>query len=69
MKIIDSIIGSYSDRQIRKIIPTVNKIESLADKYRAMSDEELRATTPALRERLAVYQHCRASSIRGCPAQ
>ena len=23
----------------------------------------------SLRERLAVYQHCRASSIRGCPAQ
>ena len=53
MKIIDSIIGSYSDRQIRKITPIVKKIEALADKYRAMSDEELRATTPALRERLA----------------
>ena len=37
MKIIDSIIGSYSDRQIRKITPIVKKIEALADKYRCAS--------------------------------
>ena len=53
MKLIDSIIGSYSDRQIRKILPVVKKIEALADKYREMSDEELRNTTPDLKKRLA----------------
>ena len=53
MKLIDSIIGSYSDRQIRKILPVVKKIEELADKYRSMSDEELRNTTPNLKNRLA----------------
>ena len=53
MKLLDSIIGTYSDRQIRKIIPVVKKIEALADKYKAMSDDELRAMTPALKERLA----------------
>lgn len=52
MKLLDSIIGTYSDRQIRKILPVVKKIEALADKYKAMSDEELRAMTPALKERL-----------------
>lgn len=52
MKLLDSIIGTYSDRQIRKILPVVKKIEALAEKYKAMSDEELRAMTPALKERL-----------------
>ena len=52
MKLIDSIIGSYSDRQIRKILPVVKKIEALADKYRGMSDEELRNTTPDLKKDL-----------------
>lgn len=53
MKLLDSIIGTYSDRQIRKILPVVKKIEALAEKYKAMSDEGLRAMTPALKERLA----------------
>ena len=45
--------GSYSERQIAKITPTVDKIEAMADKYSAMSDEELKAQTPLFKERLA----------------
>ena len=40
---------SYSEKQIKKILPTVNKIEALADTFSAMSDEELRAYTDKLR--------------------
>ena len=46
------IFGTYSDHQIKKIVPIVDKIESLAPKYKAMSDEEMRATTDQLREAL-----------------
>ena len=53
MKLIDKLIGTYSERQIKKIMPTVEKIEALAPKYKEMSDEELRNTTPKLKERLA----------------
>ena len=42
MSVITKIFGTYSDHQIKKIIPTVNKIEALADKYKAMSDGEMR---------------------------
>ncbi len=52
MSLLEKIFGSYSDHQIKKLTPTVNKIEALADKYAAMSDDELRATTPALKKRL-----------------
>ncbi len=47
------LFATYSQKQIKKIEKTANKIEALAEKYRAMSDEELRATTPILKERLA----------------
>ncbi len=53
MGFIDKIFGTYSDRQIKKIMPIVDKIEALADKYAAMTDEELKACTPALKERFA----------------
>jgi preprotein translocase subunit SecA len=53
MKIVDKIIGTYSDRQIKKIMREVNAIEALAPKYTEMTDNELRETTPHLRERLS----------------
>lgn len=53
MGLINKIFGTYSDRQIKKIMPIVDKIEELAEKYAKMTDEELKACTPALKERLA----------------
>ena len=53
MGLISKIFGTYSEKQIKKIEPTAQKVESLADKYKAMSDEELKAVTPALKERIA----------------
>lgn len=52
IKIIDKIIGTYSQRQIKKIIPTVEFIESLADKYAAMSDSELKSQTEIFKNKL-----------------
>lgn len=52
MGLITKIFGSYSDRQLKKIEATTNAIEALADKYKAMSNEELIATTPLLKSRL-----------------
>ncbi len=52
MGLFNSIFGTYSQRQIKKITPVVNKIEALADKYKAMTDEELRAMTDILKGRL-----------------
>ena len=53
MGLITKIFGTYSQRQIKKIIPTVDAIENLADRYRAMTDEELRSMTDVLKKRLA----------------
>ena len=52
MSLLDKIIGTYSERQIKKIMPLVDATEALAKKYKDMSDAELRAVTPAFKARL-----------------
>ncbi len=47
------IFGTYSERQLKKIDKVVDYIESLAPKYKEMSNEELAATTEVLKGRLA----------------
>ena len=53
MKLIEKIIGSYSERQVKKILPIVDKIEALAPTYKNMTDEELRGVTDKLKSRLS----------------
>ena len=53
MSLADKLFGTYSERQIKKIKPLVDEIESLAPKYGAMTDDELRGTTAILKERLS----------------
>lgn len=53
MGLFSKMFGTYSERQIKKLKPTVDAIEALADKYKSMTDEELAAVTPALKARLA----------------
>ncbi len=53
MSVISKLFGTRSEREINKILPLVNKIESLEDEYKALSDDELRAKTELFRSRLA----------------
>ncbi len=43
---------TYSQKQVKKIEKIAAKIEALSDKYAKMSDDELKAITPWLKERL-----------------
>ena len=47
------IFGTFSERQLKKIKGIVDSIEALADKYKAMSNSEIRAVTDTLKARLA----------------
>ena len=53
MGIIKNLFGSYSDRQIKKVSKIADEVEALSGKFGALSDSELKAYTPKLRERLA----------------
>ncbi|HKM32841.1 MAG TPA: DEAD/DEAH box helicase, partial [Oscillospiraceae bacterium] len=53
MGIISSIFGSYSQKELKRIEPIKEMVIALEEKYRAMSEEELKGQTPILKERLA----------------
>jgi preprotein translocase subunit SecA len=52
MGLIDKIFGTYSEKEIKRIIPIVDKIEALDHDMQSLSDEELRAKTLEFKERL-----------------
>ena len=52
MKLTEKIFGTHSDRELKRIYPIVDKIESLRPEMQALSDEQLRAKTPEFKERL-----------------
>ena len=53
MGFLDKLFGSYSDRELKRINPIVDKIEKLEGRYQAMSDSELQGQTALFKERLA----------------
>ena len=52
MGFIDKILGRTSEQQIKKMLPTVNKINALEPAMKKLSDAELRAKTQEFRDRL-----------------
>jgi len=51
-KAISKIFGTHNDRELKTLMPIINKIESLEDEYRNISDEQLKAKTPEFIKRL-----------------
>lgn len=52
MKLFEKMFGTYSERQIKKLVPLVEKIENLESDMQKLTDEQLQAKTPEFRERL-----------------
>ncbi|MDD2418000.1 MAG: preprotein translocase subunit SecA [Oscillospiraceae bacterium] len=52
MGLIKKMFGDYSKREIKRIQPICDNVLALADKYRAMSEDELKAQTENLKDRL-----------------
>lgn len=53
MNILAKFFGNYSKRELKRIQPICDAVLALEEKYKALSDAELKAQTPALKERLA----------------
>ena len=52
MSFLKSFFGNYSKRELKRINPIVDKILSLEDTYKKMTDAELREQSDKFRERL-----------------
>jgi len=53
MSLADKIFGTPGAKALKKTRPITESVLALEDKYKAMSDDELRAMTPVLKQRLA----------------
>ena len=53
MGLLDKIFGTYSERELKRIEPIKNQVLALEEKYKGMSDDDLRAQTDILKSRLA----------------
>ena len=52
MGLMKKLFGDYSSRELKSIYPIVDKIEAMADEYKAMTDAQLQAKTSEFKERL-----------------
>ena len=53
MKLIEKIFGTHSSRELKRIMPLVQKIEDLRPSMQALTDEQLKDKTREFKERLA----------------
>ncbi len=53
MSLMKKLFGDYSSRELKSIYPIVDKIDALADEYKAMSDAQLKGKTQEFKDRLA----------------
>ena len=52
MSLMDKIFGNYSKKELKRIDPILNKVLSLEDEYKALSDSQLKAKTGEFKTRL-----------------
>lgn len=53
MKLFRKLFKSYSEREVKRIIPIVDKIDGMDSKMQQFSDEELKAKTDEFKERIS----------------
>ncbi|MDR3596112.1 preprotein translocase subunit SecA [Clostridium sp.] len=53
MGLLNAVFGTYSEREVKRLRPTIQKINDLEESMQKLSDEELKAKTTEFKERLA----------------
>ena len=53
MGIFSKIMGTHSERELKRVYPIVDKIEAMGPAMEKLSDEELRAKTDEFKKRLS----------------
>ena len=52
-EVVAKVFGTHSQRELKSVAPIVNKIESLEEEFKQLTDEELKAKTDEFKKRLA----------------
>jgi len=52
MGLFEKVFGTYSDRELKRIMPLVEKTEELEEQYRLLTDDELKGKTLQFKDRL-----------------
>ena len=65
MGLITKLFGTRSQRELKKIQPTVDAILALESEYKAMSEEALKAKTEEFKQRYQNGESLDASAARG----
>ncbi|AGF54433.1 preprotein translocase subunit SecA [Clostridium saccharoperbutylacetonicum] len=52
MGLLDAVFGTYSEREVKRLKPTIQRINELDEAMQKLSDEELKAKTVEFKERL-----------------
>ena len=52
MGLFEKIFGTYSDRELKRVIPIADKVMNLEDEFSKLSDHDLRGKTAEFKERL-----------------
>lgn len=55
-RIINSIAGSYNERQIKTLLPLTAQINALCDEYDSLTEEEIKAKSAALRDKISLLE-------------
>ena len=55
MKIFDKMFGTHSERELKRIMPLVDKVEGLRPVMQALSDEELRGKTKEYESIISIH--------------
>ena len=53
MGLLQKLFGDYSQKEIKRIMPLVARVNALEDEYRALTDDELRGKTQEFKDRIA----------------
>ena len=53
MGLLSKLIGTHSEREVKRVLPIVNKIEGLEPEMEKLSDEQLKAKTQEFKKRLS----------------
>ncbi|MEY7999277.1 preprotein translocase subunit SecA [Clostridium sp. Mt-5] len=53
MKLFQKIFGSYSEREVKRVIPIADKIDSMDSKMKKLTNEELKAKTAEFKNRIS----------------